>query len=103
MRRARLTIRPPSNRVPRPMSPVSPHALRFPLILGALIAFGPLSVDMYLPALPALEREFASAPGPVQLTLSAYLLGMALGQLVYGPLSDRLGRKPPLYLGLAFY
>jgi hypothetical protein len=55
---------------------ISAHALRFPLILGALIAFGPLSVDMYLPALPALEREFASAPGPVQLTLSAYLLGM---------------------------
>jgi DHA1 family bicyclomycin/chloramphenicol resistance-like MFS transporter len=84
-------------------SPVPANALRFPLILGSLIAFAPLSVDMYLAALPTIEREFGITTGPAQLTLSAYLLGMALGQLVYGPLSDRFGRKPPLYAGLVIY
>ena len=72
---------------------------RLALILGALTAFTPLSVDMYLPGLPALAREFNAAPGTVQLTLSSFFIGIALGQLFYGPICDRYGRKPPLYVG----
>jgi DHA1 family bicyclomycin/chloramphenicol resistance-like MFS transporter len=72
---------------------------RLALILGALTAFTPLSVDMYLPGLPALARQFQASPGAVQLTLSSFFAGIALGQLFYGPICDRYGRKPPLYVG----
>lgn len=73
------------------------------LMLGSLIAFAPLSIDMYLPGLPDIAREFGVAPGVAQYTLAAYFVGMAAGQLLYGPLADRFGRKPPLYFGLALY
>jgi DHA1 family bicyclomycin/chloramphenicol resistance-like MFS transporter len=73
------------------------------ILLGALTAFGPLSIDMYLPAFPTLTRHFHATPAQVQLTLTACLAGLALGQLVYGPLSDALGRRRPLYLGLVAY
>ncbi len=73
------------------------------LILGALSAFGPLSIDMYLPALPALTRAFGASASETQLTLSACLLGLALGQTISGPLSDALGRRRPLLIGLACY
>lgn len=73
------------------------------LILGALVAFGPMSIDMYLPSLPALERYFATDTASVQLTLAAFFVGLALGQIFYGPLADRYGRKPPLYFGLVLY
>ncbi len=73
------------------------------LILGALTAFAPLSIDMYLPSLPTLERAFAAPAASVQLTLSSFLAGIAIGQAFYGPLSDRFGRKPPLYAGLSLY
>jgi len=72
-------------------------------ILGALTAFGPLSVDMYLPALPTLADSFATSPSQVQLTLSGFFVGFGLGQLVYGPLSDHWGRRPPLLAGIALY
>ncbi|HEV7213558.1 MAG TPA: Bcr/CflA family multidrug efflux MFS transporter [Chloroflexota bacterium] len=77
--------------------------LRLIVILGALTAFGPLSIDMYLPALPSLSREFGDSPSQTQLTLSACLLGLALGQTVAGPFSDALGRRRPLLVGLAAY
>lgn len=77
--------------------------LRLILILGGLAALGPLSIDMYLPALPAIERDLATDAASAQLTLSAYFIGLAFGQLVYGPLSDRIGRKPPLLFGLALF
>jgi DHA1 family bicyclomycin/chloramphenicol resistance-like MFS transporter len=77
--------------------------LRLIVILGALTAFGPLSIDMYLPALPSLSREFGVSPSQTQLTLSACLLGLALGQTVAGPLSDALGRRRPLLVGLVAY
>lgn len=77
--------------------------IRLLLILGALSAFAPLSIDMYLPALPALGRGFGVSAAQVQLTLSACLLGLALGQLVAGPLSDALGRRRPLLVGVAAY
>ncbi len=74
---------------------------RLILILGAVVAIGPLSIDMYLPALPHLQDYFRSDAGSVQLTLAAYFAGIALGQLLYGPISDRWGRRPPLLFGLA--
>jgi MFS transporter, DHA1 family, multidrug resistance protein len=77
--------------------------LQLILVLGALSAFGPMCTDMYLPALPAIGRELGVADSVVQLTITMCLLGLALGQLVAGPLSDRLGRRPPLIGGLAVF
>jgi len=77
--------------------------VRLTLILGALTAFAPMSIDMYLPAWPQLAREFHAAPGTVELTLTAFFVALALGQVLYGPLADRFGRKAPLYAGLTIY
>ncbi|MCW5623233.1 MAG: Bcr/CflA family multidrug efflux MFS transporter [Burkholderiales bacterium] len=77
--------------------------LRFTLILGALTAFAPMSIDMYLPSLPTLGRDFATGTEQVQATLSAFFIGLALGQALYGPLSDRFGRRPPMFVGIAIY
>ena len=71
--------------------------------MGALTAIGPLSIDMYLPAFPAIATGLDAHSGEVERTLAAYLLGMASAQLIYGPLADRFGRKPPLYGALALY
>ncbi len=71
------------------------------VLVGAMSALGPFTIDMYLPGFPAIEREFGEAG--VEGTMAAYMFGLALGQLLYGPLSDRFGRKPPLYVGLALY
>ena len=73
------------------------------LLLGALTASGPLSIDMYLPALPAIGRTLHATPAAMQQTVAAFFFGMAAGQLVYGPLSDRIGRRPPLLFGLFCY
>lgn len=67
------------------------------------MALGPLALDMYLPALPLLAAEFTASPARVQHTVSAYLFGMAIGQLAMGPLTDRFGRKPPLIGGLSLF
>jgi DHA1 family bicyclomycin/chloramphenicol resistance-like MFS transporter len=72
-------------------------------VLGCLSALGPLSIDLYLPAFPSLAREFGSTESQVQLTLTACLVGLALGQLFVGPLSDAMGRRRPLLVGLAVY
>jgi MFS transporter, DHA1 family, multidrug resistance protein len=77
--------------------------LGFTLVLGALTALGPMSIDMYLPALPMLADSFGARASGVQFTLSAFFLGFGAGQLVYGPLSDRWGRKPPLLAGIGLY
>lgn len=77
--------------------------LKLVLVLGGLTAFGPLSIDMYLPALPRMAADLHAADSTVQLTLSAFIAGLALGQLVLGPLSDALGRRRPLLAGLALY
>lgn len=72
------------------------------ILMGALTAIGPLSIDMYLPAFPAIGREFA-AGNQVELSLASFFTGLAIGQLFYGPVSDRYGRKPPLYFGLSLF
>ncbi len=73
------------------------------VIIGALSAFGPLSIDMYLPALPSLPQELGGSASQAQLTLTACLLGLAVGQVIAGPLSDRMGRRRPLLAGLLAY
>lgn len=73
------------------------------LILGALTALAPLSIDMYLPAFSNMAAEFGAAPEKIQLSLSAFLIGMSFGQLLYGSVSDRFGRKKPLYVGLTVF
>ena len=73
------------------------------LILGTLAAFGPLSIDMYLPALPHIAKELHTTSSLVQLSLTFFLLGLSLGQLVSGPLSDVRGRRKPLLIGLVIY
>ncbi len=76
---------------------------RLAVILGALTAMGPLAIDMYLPALPGIARELGVPVAAVQESLASYFIGIGFGQAVYGPLSDRLGRKPALYLGLTIF
>ncbi len=75
-----------------------------PLWLLALLTFsGTLAMHVFVPALPVAAVDLGAAPGPMQLTVSLYIMGLALGQLVYGPLSDRLGRRPTLMAGLVLY
>ncbi len=73
------------------------------LILGSLTALGPFSIDMYLPGFSAIATDLNTTVNKVSLSLSAYFIGISLGQLLYGPLLDRFGRKKPLYLGLLLY
>ncbi len=73
------------------------------VILGSMVAIGPLSIDMYLPGLPQITRSLDASAASVQLTLTAVVVGLALGQLVAGPLSDRIGRRRPLIVGLVAY
>jgi DHA1 family bicyclomycin/chloramphenicol resistance-like MFS transporter len=73
------------------------------VVLGLLSMFGPISLDLYLPALPQLADDLKSSPSAAQLSITACLLGLAVGQLVAGPLSDRFGRRRPLIIGLACY
>jgi DHA1 family bicyclomycin/chloramphenicol resistance-like MFS transporter len=73
------------------------------LLLGAVTAFAPMSIDMYLPALPLLGMEFGATAGHVQLSVASFFLGLAVGQGFYGPLSDRFGRTRPLYAGLLLF
>lgn len=77
--------------------------LRTLLILGALSAFGPLAIDFYLPAFPAMAHAFGTDEKHVQTTLAAYFLGLSLGQLAYGPVADRFGRRLPLLFGVGLF
>ncbi|MFB7471977.1 multidrug effflux MFS transporter [Kitasatospora sp. NPDC056184] len=72
-------------------------------VLGGLVALGPLTTDLYLPGLPAIADDLAVEPAAVQLTLTFSMFGVAAGQLIFGPLSDRFGRRPPLLAGLVVY
>src|SRR5712671_7285677 len=71
------------------------------LVIGIMSGIGPVSIDLYLPAFPMIEAAFGERG--VERTMAAYLVGLALGQLLYGPVSDRFGRKPPLYFGFTVY
>ncbi|AJQ49219.1 MULTISPECIES: multidrug effflux MFS transporter [Pseudomonas] len=77
--------------------------LRMVLILGALSAFGPLAIDFYLPAFPAMAQAFATDEKHIQATLAAYFLGLSIGQLAYGPVADRFGRRIPLMFGVTLF
>jgi DHA1 family bicyclomycin/chloramphenicol resistance-like MFS transporter len=77
--------------------------LQMVLVLGAFVALGPLTIDMYLPALPTITTELETTSAAVQLTLTGTLVGLALGQLVLGPLSDTYGRRRPLIAGTALH
>jgi len=73
------------------------------LILGALSAFAPLAIDFYLPAFPAMALAFGTDEKHVQMTLAAYFLGLSIGQLAYGPVADRFGRRIPLLTGVVLF
>ncbi|HEX4125564.1 MAG TPA: multidrug effflux MFS transporter, partial [Tepidisphaeraceae bacterium] len=73
------------------------------VLLGGFAGLGPLAIDMYLPSYPAIAAAFHASGAQVERTLTAYLFGLALGQLFYGPAADRFGRKRPLYVGLALF
>jgi len=89
------------------MTDARPHTDRTPwgavLLLGALTAFGPMSIDMYLPSLPAIGAAFHARPGAAQATLASFFTGLAVGQIFYGPASDRWGRRWPLLGGVVLY
>lgn len=73
------------------------------VLLGAMTAFGAISIDLYLPAMPQIGGALSASPGAVQRTLSSLFIGLAIGQLLYGPLSDRIGRRLPILGGIAIY
>jgi len=73
------------------------------LLLGSLTAMGPLAIDMYLPSLPAIAKGLHASSGEVSITLAAFFVGLGVGQLVYGPASDRIGRRGPLIFGVALF
>lgn len=90
---------------PPAAAPPLPHAafLRNALILGLLTALGPFAIDMYLPALPAVGASLGADPQQALLSMTAFFASFALGHMVWGPLSDLVGRKPPLYAGIALF
>ena len=81
----------------------SENKLHLILILGFLTAIGPLSIDMYLPAFPDIAKSLNTTVASVMLSLSSFFIGISVGQLIYGPLLERFGRKTPLYFGLTIY
>ncbi|HYO40268.1 MAG TPA: multidrug effflux MFS transporter [Nocardioidaceae bacterium] len=94
-----MTATAPPRQYAEPVAPTKPW--RVVLLLGSLIALGPLSIDLYLPALPQLTDDLSASPSSVQLTLTGILVGLGLGQLVIGPLTDIYGRRRPLLVGIA--
>ena len=79
------------------------HRWRTLATLSALMGFASISTDFYLPAIPAMGRTLGAEPGTVELTISGYLIGFSLGQLVWGPISDRYGRRLPVAIGLVLF
>ncbi len=79
------------------------HFLRLAIVLGLITAVGPFSIDMYLPALPSMGHSLQATPAAVQMTLMTFFIVIGICQLFYGPLSDIVGRKPPIYGGLIIF
>lgn len=79
------------------------HGLRILLILSALLAFASISTDLYLPAMPVMAQALHANSGTLELTVSGYLIGFSVGQLFWGPFSDRFGRRLPVALGLGLF
>ena len=77
-----------------------PDTFALTALLAFLTSFGPMSVDLYVPSMPAIAVALAAPPAHVQLTISLYLVGLAIGQIIYGPISERLGRNQSLYCPL---
>jgi len=73
------------------------------LVLGLLSAIGPFAIDMYLPALPSIGQSLGASMGAVQASLMAFFISLGVGQIIYGPVSDMVGRKAPLYFGLVLF
>ena len=88
---------------PRTPERAAPGRTRMIVVLGVMVALGPLTIDMYLPALPGIADELGVSSSVVQLTLTGTLAGLALGQLIVGPLSDSLGRRRPLMAGIVLH
>jgi MFS transporter, DHA1 family, multidrug resistance protein len=86
-----------------PGAPKVPSQTRMVVVLGLLVALGPLTIDMYLPSLPRIAQDYTVSSSVVQLTLTGTLAGLALGQLIVGPLSDSLGRRRPLMAGIVLH
>ena len=82
---------------------LQPGTFGLTLLLAMLTALGPLSMDMYLPSLPDIAHVLGAPVARTQLTISSYLIGFAVGQMIYGPLSDRYGRRPVLLAAVALY
>ena len=82
---------------------ISSRFFKMALVLGLLSAIGPFAIDMYLPALPAIGSSLGAQIGPVQMSLTVFFIALAVGQPFYGPISDMVGRKPPLYFGLGLF
>ncbi|MET3593684.1 DHA1 family bicyclomycin/chloramphenicol resistance-like MFS transporter [Mesorhizobium shonense] len=82
---------------------MSPKFLRIAVVLGLLSAIGPFAIDMYLPALPSIGEDLHAGTAAVQMSLLIFFLSMGFGQIVVGPISDMVGRKLPLYAGLALF
>ncbi|GIJ27045.1 Bcr/CflA family drug resistance efflux transporter [Micromonospora qiuiae] len=97
------TAAPAASSPERFAAPTGRAALGLLVLLGSLTAIGPLSLDTYLPALPEMTRDLAASQAQIQLSLTTCLVGMALGQLVTGPLSDRWGRRRPVLVGVGAY
>ncbi|MFG1378735.1 multidrug effflux MFS transporter [Xanthobacter autotrophicus] len=90
-------------RNPQAQAEAVQHGWRVLAILSALMGFASISTDLYLPAMPAMGRSLAASAGMIELTVSGYLIGFALGQLLWGPISDRYGRRLPLSIGLVLF
>ena len=88
---------------PVPSASPAIHNTVLMLILGSIQAIMPISIDLYLPSLPTIAHEYNVLPGAVQFTLAIFMIGVAVGQLFYGPITDKYGRKPPLYVGFGMY
>lgn len=93
----------PSAAAASPTTPSDHRTFRTLAILSVLMAFGPISTDLYLPALPTMAGALKSDPGTMEWTISGYLIGFSLGQLIWGPIGDRYGRRWPVAAGIALF